>query len=76
MKKNQPPQWLLDQEGLTSRQWKSLKRRQIRDLESAAKDFLNFASFAPNRDTKYLICSIVGNITSLKEACSIKNWGR
>lgn len=68
------PQWLLQREGLTQRQFKALKRRQIRDMESAAKDFRDNAAFAngnPECLTRILI-----HITALKEANSVKNWGR
>lgn len=75
------PQWLLDQEGLTKRQWKSLKRRQLRDLESAAKDFLGGVSYTPKEIIHFRSCEsaierIIVDIEILKKACSIKNWGR
>jgi hypothetical protein len=66
------PKWLLQREGLTQRQWKARKRREVRELERALGRVLRGCVYTP-------ICGIgvvLATVREWRDAVSVKRWGR
>ncbi len=74
MDKRRIPKWLLEQEGVTQRQWKVRKRRELLNLEGRFEDFRLGCAYTPACNGEVGV--IDGAIKSLREMLSVKVWGR
>lgn len=68
------PPHVLKQEGLkTSREWKTLKRRQAKELELALNEFRFGCARCPGYEE---VVQLEKSIERLRETLSVKQWGR
>lgn len=67
------PQWLLDREGITRRQWKSIKRQEMRFLCKYMSRFRNGCAYTPAHRR---IEDLEQILNEMQDSLSIKNWGR
>lgn len=72
-KRGAPP-WLLKQEGLTQRQWKARKRREIRALWAAFDQFRMGCAHTPLRNAE--VSALKDVIVSIAHQLTVKEWGR
>ena len=66
------PKWLLEQEGLTARQWRIRKRRELRVLIKAFEQFGFGCGFTPARD----LALMAQMLEKWKQELGVKRWGR
>lgn len=75
MKKRKVPKWVLKNMGLkTQRQYKELKRKQIKAVEKAIKEYWSGSAFCPM--PYFEVCRLRTMLDGLRKAHSIKEWGR
>lgn len=67
------PKWLLQEEGLTQRQWKMLKRREIKHVIKALDRYRLGCAYTPGYEEVHTIDEA---LTRIVNAQSVKNWGR
>lgn len=70
----QIPKWLLEKEGITARQWKARKRRELKEAIRAFDVYFIGCAFTPAKDGQD--GRIKDAFKSLKQVLSVKNWGR
>ena len=68
------PRWLLDKLGITQRQWKSKKRKELKQLIKLFENYRLGCFYCPNYDTE--IQDLERVLEQMKESHSVKNWGR
>jgi len=66
------PKWLLKKENLTQRQWKSLKRQELKEIIKALGTFHLGCAYAPAYDE---ITEIGKLLATAKDKLSVKKWG-
>ena len=69
-----PPKWLLQREGLTYRQWKSRKRRELQKVIKAMETYNLGCAYTPSKKREDITIQFA--LASLKHELSVKNWGR
>jgi hypothetical protein len=68
------PKYCLNNMGLeTARQFKSLKRKEVRRALRAVDDLRTGCSFLPSGDTR--VQRIQKELDQLKQELAVKNWG-
>lgn len=68
------PDWLLKREKITQRQWRQIKRRDLRNLISAFDEYRMGCAHCPGTNGAV---GVIGKLLNeLKESHSIKKWGR
>ena len=68
------PDWLLLQEGITNRQWKSRKRKELKEVIRAFDNYRTGCAYCPGEDGE---ADQLGKLLEqMKEAHSVKEWGR
>ena len=72
--KAKAPKWLLIQEGITQRQWKQLKRKELRELKKSLLVYRSGCIFCPGSGGEF--GTIAKLVDELIESHSVKNWGR
>lgn len=74
-KKEKIPKWLLKNCGVkTQRQFKQLKRKQLRGVQKAWSDFRGGCAHFRNYPNN--IIGVNDTLRRIEEDLSIKNWGR
>jgi len=73
MSKEKAPKWLLKREGITQRQWKSLKRTELRNVIKALDIYRSGCAFCPGARE---FGTIVSALDQLEKSHSVKEWGR
>jgi hypothetical protein len=68
------PDWLLDQEQVTQRQWRIRKRRDLKQLIAAYDAYQMGCAYCPGKNGE--VGTIGKLLDELKESHSIKKWGR
>ena len=68
------PKWLLKREGITQRQWKQMKRQELRELKKSLWVYGSGCAFCPSYDGRF--GTMVKLVNELIESHSVKNWGR
>lgn len=71
---NDIPKWLLEQEGVTQREWKTRKRRELKTVIDVFRIYHIGCAYTPAKSGE--VGRILEDFKSLKEALSVKNWGR
>lgn len=71
---SEAPKWLLNQFGITQRQWKERKRRELRDVLKAMSVYHMGCAYTPNGEGE--VGRITKDLESLAEKLSVRNWGR
>lgn len=67
------PEWLLKQNRITQRQWKSRKRRDLRALEKALENYRLGCAYTPGHAA---IDGLDAVIKIMRQTHSVKAWGR
>lgn len=67
------PKWLLQKTGLTTRQWKSRKRRELREVNAALGKYRLGCAYTPEQALVHTLQSV---LEKLNLSLSVKNWGR
>lgn len=67
------PDWLLKREGITQRQWRARKRKQLKALDKALTDYRFGCLFTPGHNHIETISQIV---SGMRQSHSVKAWGR
>lgn len=74
-KREKIPKWLLKNCGVeTRRQFKQLKRKQLRNVLKAWNDYNRGCAYCRNYPNGINVIDL--NLLEIKEDLSIKNWGR
>lgn len=78
---NKIPAWLLAREGLTARQWKSRKRKELAALTEALETYRFGCTYISGEREGWgtvedIVTEIDFALDWLKKQQSIKNWGR
>ena len=60
--------------GLTTRQWKSLKRKQLRAIQKVVREYRLGCAYCPEYPAR--VHSMVESLEVMIESHSVKNWGR
>ncbi len=60
-------------DGLTIRQWKSLKRKQLRAIQKATREYRLGCAYCPFYSID--INALEGVVASMIESHSVNNWG-
>lgn len=68
------PDWLLEQEQITQRQWRVRKRRDLKNLIAAYNEYRMGCAYCPGKNGE--VGTIGKLLDELKESHSIKKWGR
>jgi hypothetical protein len=68
------PKWLLQQEGITVRQWKARKRAQIKAVLKCFDDYRMGCAYTPDGEGE--VGQIDKALASIRAKLSVKNWGR
>ena len=68
------PQWLLKDLGITQRQWKSRKRKELKMIIEAYDAYVLGSAYCPSYGKESSALGIVLNM--MKNSHSIKGWGR
>ncbi len=76
MNKSKPkaPKWVLKQEGITQKQWKSRKRQELKILLKALRKYRMGCAYCPGYSGEIGI--IQSNLEELKKLQSVEKWGR
>jgi len=68
------PKYVLKNSGIkTQRQWKELKRRQLRAAFKAMRKFQGGCYYTPDKGQ---YCQVMRGLEQLKDMLSVKKWGR
>lgn len=67
------PDWLLKREGITQRQWRARKRRDLIALERAIEKYRMGCAYTPGYSA---IESLSIHIKIMRQTHSVKAWGR
>ena len=73
--KSKAPKWLLKREGITQRQWKTRKRRELNNAIKAFDIYHLGSAFCPGDKDGYNY-NITAKLDELKSLLSVKKWGR
>jgi hypothetical protein len=66
------PKWLLEREGVTQRQWRARKRRELFAIKKAVDTYRMGCAFTPNGQE---ICEKISRMVyDLRVSHSVKNW--
>ena len=68
------PDWLLEREKITQRQWRIRKRRELKQIIAAFDEYRTGCSYCPGKNGE--VGAIGKLLNELKESHSIKKWGR
>ena len=68
------PDWLLERDKITQRQWRQMKRRDLKNLIAAFNEYRMGCAYCPVKNGEVGIFEKLLN--ELKESHSIKKWGR
>lgn len=68
------PRWILKREGLTTRQWKSTKRWELKAVKTALMKYRSGCAYCPGYDEEFE--QIDKALDSLIDKHSVKKWGR
>lgn len=68
------PRWLLQREGITQRQWKSRKRRELKAIIKAFENYRMGCAYCPGTDGE--VGELQHLLERLKDSHSVKKWGR
>ena len=68
------PRWLLKRGRITQRQWRALKRRELRRIISAFQAYRMGCAYCPAVNGE--VGAINNALNSLKASHSVKEWGR
>jgi len=68
------PDWLLEREQITQRQWRIRKRRDLKQLIAAYDEYRMGCAYCPGKNGE--VGAIGKLLDELKESHSIKKWGR
>lgn len=68
------PDWLLERDKITQRQWRQMKRRDLKNLIAAFDEYRLGSAYCPNKNGE--VEAIRKLLNDLKESHSIKKWGR
>ena len=68
------PDWLLEREKITQRQWRIRKRRDLKQLIAAFDEYRMGCAYCPGKNME--VGAIEKLLNELKESHSIKKWGR
>ncbi len=74
MRKQKLPSYITRQFGGTSRSFKKIKRREIKELQRALDKFRLACAWVPYGPGR--VGAIKANIDALKEEMSVRSWGR
>jgi hypothetical protein len=66
------PRRILQQEGVTAREWKQDKRHQARLLERMAREFCFGMAFSPAKGSLTSLRQVIKNI---RASLTVKSWG-
>ena len=69
-----PPKWLLEREGITTRQWKAMKRKELREVIKAFDYYRLGCAYCPGINGE--VITIGKSLDKLKQSLSVKEWGR
>lgn len=68
------PDWLLERDKITQRQWRKMKRRDLKNLIAAFDEYRIGSAYCPGKNGEV---GIIGKLLAeLKTSHSIKKWGR
>lgn len=67
------PDWLLKREGITQRQWRARKRRDLRALEKALDNYRMGCAYTPGH---VAIDQLSTTIKIMRQTHSVKAWGQ
>ena len=67
------PKWLLKQEGITQRQWKSQKRKELKEVIKTLDTFTLGCAYVPAYDE---INQVGKLLKEAKDKLSVKKWGK
>ena len=75
MSKNIPkaPDWVLKKRGLTQRQWRAVKRKELSDAYKALRVYLCGAAYTPY-DPQACIGNVLRDVETMRKSISAKNW--
>ena len=73
-KKRTVPEWLLRQEGLTTRRWKARKRRELKAVLRAFSAFRIGCAYTPMKDGE--VGAVEDLLRRMQQRVSAKEWGR
>ena len=68
------PDWLLKRDKITQRQWRQIKRRDLRNLIAAFDAYRMGSAHCPGANGE--VGALERILDDLKESHSIKKWGR
>ena len=68
------PQWLLKDLGITQRQWKSRKRKELKMIVDAYNVYVRGSCYCPAYGSELEVLEVALNM--MKNSHSIKGWGR
>ncbi len=70
------PKWILEKYGFTEqRQWRRMKRKQIKELRKAMDDTLLGSAYTPATPDGKKFIDAVSLANELVEAWSVEEWG-
>lgn len=69
------PKWLLQRDGITTRQWKAEKRRELKAVLDAWETYSSGSAYCPGYNHEEH-ADVVQALIKLRDALSVKNWGR
>ncbi len=67
------PEWALKELGITQREWKARKRKEMKKILKSMDDFHYGCAYTPISSD---FCRSIQHIKDLAEHFSVKTWGR
>lgn len=71
---NKAPNWLLSRERITQRQWRQIKRRELKSLLSAFSVYRMGCAYCPGINGE--VGELDKILNSMKQSHSQKSWGK
>lgn len=68
------PKFLRERYGITTRQWKSRKRKELREIQKALSAYRIGSAYCPSANNA--VVEIKTALDQLAYALSVKQWGR